>query len=168
MSLRDALLGLKVGRRHRPFQDRPGRREGWAPHPMPLVTCDYAPFGRGWQETFDSASARPPARPDDGGAPPECLPGGPVATRPGAAHDRRLVARRSSHSSSRRRDFHDDDQDNGQQAQPNANPGQHLIGRLILKYPVNAAESLPAVPRRAPRSMFRGQSGRARCLRPCI
>ena len=22
---------------------------------MPLVTCDYAPFGRGWQETFDSA-----------------------------------------------------------------------------------------------------------------
>jgi len=26
--------GVKVGRRHRPFQDRPGRREGWAPHPM--------------------------------------------------------------------------------------------------------------------------------------
>jgi hypothetical protein len=23
---------------------------------MPLVTCDYAPFGRGWQETFDSAT----------------------------------------------------------------------------------------------------------------
>ena len=59
MSLRDALLGLKVGRRHRPFQDRPGRREGWAPHPMPLVTCDYAPFGRGWQETFDSAPGCP-------------------------------------------------------------------------------------------------------------
>jgi len=32
---------------------------------MPLVTCDYALFDRGWQETFDSATPRfsaPPAR----------------------------------------------------------------------------------------------------------
>ena len=47
--------GRKVGRRHRPFQDRPGHEEGGASHPMPLVTCNDAPQSPAGQETFDSA-----------------------------------------------------------------------------------------------------------------
>ena len=56
---------MKEGRRHRPFQDRPGRGEGWASHPMPLVTCDYACWLGGQQETFDSEA---------GSAVPEIVP----------------------------------------------------------------------------------------------
>src|SRR6266568_7271956 len=58
--------GVEVGRRQRPFQDRPGRREGWARHPMQRVTCDIACRARGWQETSGPdarLAARLPTRP---------------------------------------------------------------------------------------------------------
>src|SRR5439155_16003161 len=45
-------LRRESGRRYRPFQDRPGRGEGWAPHPMQRVTCDDARQARSWQEAF--------------------------------------------------------------------------------------------------------------------
>src|SRR6266567_4271863 len=50
--------GVEVGRRYRPFQDRPRRREGWAPHPMQRVTCDNARQARGWQETSGPMHSR--------------------------------------------------------------------------------------------------------------
>ena len=50
--------GLKAGTRQRPFQDQPGRGEGWAPHPMQSVTCDYAQPVGDWQWAFGPGCRR--------------------------------------------------------------------------------------------------------------
>src|ERR1700748_1126410 len=59
MSLRDALRGVKVGRRLRPLSRSPRCRGGRASHPMQLVTCNDAPKWSAGQETFDSAGVAP-------------------------------------------------------------------------------------------------------------
>ena len=54
------LPALKLAGEISPFQDRPRCGEGWPSHPMRLVTCDYARWVGGRQETFDSEPTESP------------------------------------------------------------------------------------------------------------